>query len=389
MMEESNRRSPIVISREIATKIVDHAKGTIKYNINIMNERGIVIASSDFTRVGKFHEIAYQIITGTEDALETENSDELLGTKPGINTVLKYLNDRVGVLGITGNPDEVRPFVSVLKLAVESMIDFEGQQQRNMLHFSLHHLLEAGLMYGTNSDADLAKWAMELKLDRSIDRIPLYVHVKGEAAPSLMHCVQEELLASPHATQQDIITQWEAGGFVIFKAFDEGEAVMESYRQIITEYLEDAFCCMRAAGLVAQAFSGSFCKHLRSYHEAYKRAVWLYETCNETKQEYSFFYDFMNEWIYSFLPMKELKDVFRFFVAKSDEKFIENMVRTEKALAECNYNGTLASQKLYVHKNTLFLWLNNYRRYYHMDPVQKPADRAFWECLCFYLKQRS
>ncbi|MEG2951443.1 MAG: hypothetical protein RR946_12165, partial [Clostridia bacterium] len=97
----------------------------------------------------------------------------------------------------------------------------------------------------------------------------------------------------------------------------------------------------------------------------------------------------MNEWIYSFLPMKELKDVFRFFVAKSDEKFIENMVRTEKALAECNYNGTLASQKLYVHKNTLFLWLNNYRRYYHMDPVQKPADRAFWECLCFYLKQRS
>jgi carbohydrate diacid regulator len=113
--------APVQLSSVIATKIVEVAQETIDYNINIMNAQGIIIASSTPARVDSFHEIAYKVITGPEDQIETYNTDNLLGTRTGINIAIKYQDQKVGVLGITGFPDEIRPFVHVLKLAVESI----------------------------------------------------------------------------------------------------------------------------------------------------------------------------------------------------------------------------------------------------------------------------
>ncbi|MEG2603804.1 MAG: sugar diacid recognition domain-containing protein [Clostridia bacterium] len=381
---EDARHLSTVISREIAERIVENAKSTIQYNINIMNERGIVLASADPARVGSFHEVAYQLIQGELDQLETENTDDLLGTRPGINTILKYRGERIGVLGITGEPNLIRPFVSVLKLAVVTMIDFEAQQRQSMMRFSMQNMLEMGLMYGATTDTDLSKWALELKLDRSAYRIPLYVHAGEDADASLKAGVRQALLEAPGASAQDVVTQWEGSGFVIFKVVDHTDDALENYRPIIGAYLKRALSLLRAQGLHPQVFSGSFCRHLNRYHEAYKRAVWLFETRAGGDAELVFFYDHLSAWVHEHLPVQELHDIFQFFVAQCDERFIDRMVKTEEALFSSNYHFTTASQKLYVHKNTLFSWLNQYRGHYHIDPVQNAENRVFWECLCYY-----
>lgn len=379
------RQLKVSMNREIAIRIVESAQKTISYNINIMNEKGIIIASSSAARIGSFHEIAHQIITGPDDTVETDNAENLLGTKQGINTVLKYKEHKVGVLGITGAPSEVRPFVSVLKLAVETMIEHEMQQQAYLLRFSQQNLLEAGLLYGSVSDADMLKWTMELKLERSLYRIPLWIHTPEHIGELNKSKYIELLTGNEYASNQDIITQWKGNGFVIFKAFEDAERACTQYKSIIGEYLACFLASMWELELPTRVYVGSFCNHFGRYHEAYRRASWVFEHCNDPEEQVIFFYDHIDEWARSYIPVQELHDVYKLFTKYCDERFLELMIKTERALSSHNYNFERASQRLYVHKNTLFQWTNAFRKHYNIDPVQSNADRKFWHYLCHYI----
>ena len=386
MSEEADIRRPqVTMNRDIAIRIVESAKKTIAYNINVMNEKGIIVASSNAARVGSFHEMAYHIISGPDDTVETDNVENLLGTKQGINTVLKYKDVKVGVLGITGAPDEVRPFVNVLKLAVETMIEYELQQQAYLLRSSQQNLLDAGLLYGAAPDADLLKWTMELKLDRSVFRIPLWVHTPEQMDALDKSKYLDYLTGGVYASPQDIITQWKENGFVVFKAFEDIAQACGTYKCVISEYLNLFLAKMQESGRTARVFVGSFCNHFGRYHEAYRRASWVFEHMGGSEAQIDFFYDHVDEWARSFVPVRELHDIFKLFTKTSDERFLELMLKTEHALSTSNFNFERASQKLYVHKNTLFQWTNTFRKHYDIDPVQSYADRMFWKYLCLYV----
>lgn len=383
-----SKNPPIMINREIAKRIVESAKKTINYDINIMNESGIIIASSDSARIGSFHEVAFQIINGPNDLQEIDNTEELIGTKKGINTILKYKDNKVGVLGITGDPSEIRPLIRVLKLAVETMIEYEFQQHEYILRSSQKNFLEGALIYGSATDVDLLKLATELKIDRTIYRIPLWINVESNISLPYKSMLIGILTKNKHYSVQDIITQWKENGLVIFKAFLSAKLAYGDYKNIIFEFLDEFLQQMETAGISAKVFTGSFCKSLNRYHESYKRALWLFENYSRASNKVEYFYDHINQWINSFIPMKELHDVFRFFVRDYDEKYIEQMINTEDALSSCDYNFERASQRLFVHKNTLFLWMNNFRKASNIDPVQNLTDRNFWACLCFYCRNK-
>ena len=60
---------------EIARKFIERLTTYTSYNVNIMNERGIIIASRNPERVGTFHEIAYDIITQNKPMIEVTTAD--------------------------------------------------------------------------------------------------------------------------------------------------------------------------------------------------------------------------------------------------------------------------------------------------------------------------
>lgn len=45
----------MIIPRKQMQKIVEELEGTIQKNINIMDETGCIIASSDLSRIGTYH----------------------------------------------------------------------------------------------------------------------------------------------------------------------------------------------------------------------------------------------------------------------------------------------------------------------------------------------
>ncbi|GAB4116571.1 MAG: DNA-binding transcriptional regulator CdaR [Candidatus Caldatribacteriota bacterium] len=114
------------ITQQLAQDIVNKTMKILGRNINIMDEKGVIIGSGDMSRLNQFHEGAAQVIKeGKKLEIYSKDINHLVGAKPGINLPIEYNNEIIGVVGITGEPNEVSPFGEVIKMTVEMMLQQE------------------------------------------------------------------------------------------------------------------------------------------------------------------------------------------------------------------------------------------------------------------------
>lgn len=111
------------ISLKSARKIVEEMKKSIGYDVNIMDERGIILAGTDSTRDGTLHEGAARLIREGLPALVVEADDVAHGMRQGINLPIMPGGRVAGVIGITGAPEKVSVFGNIIKRMTELMIE--------------------------------------------------------------------------------------------------------------------------------------------------------------------------------------------------------------------------------------------------------------------------
>ena len=379
-----------VLPKALAQKIIRDVQDTLPYNINIMNTEGYIIASTSAERVGTFHQIAYNIMTSQSETIETYNSRAFVGTRQGINMALKHGGQKIGVLGITGSPDEVRPFVRMLKLTVETIIDFEMDQQNYVLKYSQRQHLESGFLYGAVSDTNLHKWADEISLDTECTRVPVIIRTSDVLEFPRKMQLMKLLETVPEHSGRDFITQWPRKEFVVFKDVSSllpGQAI-ESHRAYLEAYLRPFADKLRESGLSVHVTTGTFSNVLSEYHDAYNRAHWLLDMLpqeDDKQLHISFFYDYVSDWMRTFIPREELRQIYGYLERMEvPQKQIDQMLKIHKALESCNYNMSQASERLFIDKNTLSNWMENIRTLFGIDPIHDTADRSFWGYLCAY-----
>ncbi|MFZ6042141.1 sugar diacid recognition domain-containing protein [Vibrio natriegens] len=112
------------LNSDLAEQIVLHAQKVIKYPINVMDAEGVILASTNPSRRYQKHSGAVlalnqQCIIEVTDSM----SSEMCGTQPGINLPILFKNNIVGVIGISGQPEEVRPLGELVKMAGELVLE--------------------------------------------------------------------------------------------------------------------------------------------------------------------------------------------------------------------------------------------------------------------------
>lgn len=111
------------IPSELAQSIVDRAIRILGKNVNIMDDTAQVIGSGDPSRIGEYHYAAAVAIAENRTVeVDKENMEELRCKRTGINVPVVLGDDIVGVVGMTGEPDEVRGYGELLKEFVELML---------------------------------------------------------------------------------------------------------------------------------------------------------------------------------------------------------------------------------------------------------------------------
>ena len=142
----------MIISQRNAQSIVDDMKSAIKHDINIMDEKGYIIASTNPARCGQLHQGAVQLIQEGKDCLVISESDAISGSKAGINMPITMYGQTIGVIGITGSPDEVSMFGDVIKKMAELMVKSMQEEERDHLLDSAKSLFIENLLFAKRPD---------------------------------------------------------------------------------------------------------------------------------------------------------------------------------------------------------------------------------------------
>lgn len=172
-------------SRENAQRIVDEMKESIHRDINIMDERGVILASTNPARISQVHGGALKVLREGLEQLSVRRPDELEGTQEGINLPICLGEKTVGVIGITGNPDEVGIFGSVIKRMTEIMIESTWQQEReNQLDIAKGLFLENWLFSDTLDLPELEVRGRLLNIDVSLPRTVILLQLSPSTSKS-------------------------------------------------------------------------------------------------------------------------------------------------------------------------------------------------------------
>ena len=116
------------LSVQSAQRIVDEISGIVGQHINMMDERGNIIASTDGTRVGHFHAGAKRIVEEGLPELYVRPEDATPTVRAGLNLPITHGGRTVGVIGITGAYEQVIGYGQVVKKMTEILIR-EGNEQ--------------------------------------------------------------------------------------------------------------------------------------------------------------------------------------------------------------------------------------------------------------------
>ncbi len=384
------------ITHKLAQNIVEKTMGILRKNINIMDEKGVIIGSGDKSRLNQYHEGAAKVITeGKKLEIYSKDINHLVGAKPGINLPIEHNNKIIGVVGITGEPDEVSPFGEVIKMTVEMMLQqefllkelqLEQQARENFIHD-----LISGRM-GNDPDLFITRGQI-VGYDILIPRVALVMDIyqfEKTAKQSLqtfkglkegeiyLQRLKNDVLKTIQGifmdTPQEIVSYTGGDRFVVLKTinpkdsdeilrrklFRMGKRIKNTISQQmkfkvtigIGEYHEDIRGISKSFKEATQALDvGTKLEGAGDIYHVDNLGVGklLAEIKGESQQE------FMEKTIYSTKNNKE-------------KKINETLLETLKAFFDNNLSISKTAQVIYVHRNTLLYRLRRVKEITGLDP---------------------
>lgn len=375
-----------MIDALLAKRLIERITRYTEYNVNIMDEKGIIIASKNTSRIGTFHEVALQIIQGKKDIIRVDNEDTQFGVKKGVNMAIYYRKKKEGVVGVTGDPEEVMPIALIIRMAVEVMLEYELFKYEKMQRRNLkEQLLNIILYKGDLQKSDWERLNQQLHLEENLIRIPVLIHIDGDI--NFCEHVLNILRSSSRHSSQDLICLTRDGDILLYKSTEcKLIELMKNYKYIVAEALSDGLRYMRSAECSFAIYVGSFQNNFQYYRMGYEHCVWLKQ--NIVYGESSYFYDDSSSYFMSTLPLTELQVAYYTIEKNLGEKFLENFKEIVEALKKSNFNLGDASKLMHVHKNTLVYRLDKIRDTLNVDPIGNNNDREFVNNFYYYLKRK-
>ncbi len=169
------------LSIKLAQEIARRTMALLPYNINVMDEHGVILASGITERIGLRHEGAMLAIQqGRVLEIDAATAANLQGVQPGVNLPLYSQGEIVGVIGITGAPDIVRPMGELVRMSAEMMLEQKAMLRSIERDARLYEdLVQQLIQRQSISDLSLARWAERLGVDLTLPRVALVIRASG------------------------------------------------------------------------------------------------------------------------------------------------------------------------------------------------------------------
>jgi len=185
------------IDHQVAQKIVTRAMKIIEHNVNVMNHLGEIVGSGDEQRIGSFHTGALNVLSRkSKIGFDTQQANALTGVQQGLNLPIVYNGEIIGVVGITGKPNDVSKYADLVVMTSELMVEqsaisaqvqWDKRQQENVICRLIQGDIEKSSLFDDRIE--------RLNIDLNIPRIAVVIDVRSAQT-------QQDL---PLATLQSIL----------------------------------------------------------------------------------------------------------------------------------------------------------------------------------------
>lgn len=177
----------------LAAQIVSRAMKILSFSVNVMNEHGLIIASGNPERLHQRHEGAVLALAENRVVeINEATARQLKGVRPGINLPIEYQGKRIGVIGISGEPDEVRSYAELVRMTAELILEQAALTEQ--LQWDKRHKEELvlQLIRGEGNVDQLQQAARFLGLDLAQPRVVAVLALE-EAQPARLRELVHQL----------------------------------------------------------------------------------------------------------------------------------------------------------------------------------------------------
>ncbi|MGR5412672.1 sugar diacid recognition domain-containing protein [Vibrio astriarenae] len=356
------------LNEMIARQIVERTMKIIPYSINVMDDKSRIIGSGDQARLHQKHEGAVLAITEARVVeIDEATAAHLKGVKPGINLPIFYQEQIIGVIGISGTPEDVHHFGELVKMTAELIVEqaaLMSQVQWNKRH---REELVLQLIKGTTlNEMQLNAIADRLDLDLNQPRIAAVVKVlpKKDKPLSLEHLQQlVHLLEYPERDNLVGILSVSLNEVVVLKPITltangwSQEAETKRINQLLRRVKKEANFQIKIA-------LGDYFPGLSGLARSYDTAQLTLNSVANRLGEVFFYQDYRLPVMMSSLLnepwRREQLELPYQQLQSGDSKGL--LIKTLKTYFAQNCDSALTCEKLHIHRNTLR---------YRMDKIEQ------------------
>lgn len=372
------------ISKRDAMKTVTEISAIINQNVNMMDENGVIIGSTDPERLGTFHEGAKKIIDKKLDMLAIYDTDRYSGSCPGINLPILFQNQIVGVVGVTGNTEEVVRYGKIIKKMTEILLwDNYLKERQNLDEILKKRFLEDWIFGGAGKiTPQFFEQGQALGFNiQGRHRILIAAADKiGEyKSPEDQHRLEKADRRIRLLLQNETNLFLKNNSGLICILGDLTNPQMETVARKISQDISDTLSVGLNIGIDGGAVE---CQMI---HISYEKAEKALHACKLLSEESVRFYDDINVEIFASEISASLKREYiqKVFKNCTGEEILQ-WVTLLHAFFAANGSIIKAAQILYIHKNTLQYKINKLRNKIGYDPRIPKDVPVLYFALLFY-----
>lgn len=380
------------LSRHNAEVIVKELNTIINDKINMMNEKGIIIASTDKERIGQEHEGAKRIIAERLDELVIHSQDTYEGSLEGVNYPITIADEIIGVVGITGPYHEVAKYGQITKKMTEILMQEISVKEQKSMDENLRSRFVGEWLQNENViiNTNFVERGRRMGLDITIPRRVMIISVfdSGFASDSVdemrkVERVEERVKNVIRRLDADSIYM-KSSSNLIFAVSNRKDQDLGKIGEMLRSTVEEQPDMKVAIGIDDK------CRPYTMMHISYSKSYKALQSCLRTKGEGIRFYNDINMEIFTdeISDMSKKEYVQKLFSGYNREELAEAIGLLE-ILYELEGSITGAAEKLHMHKNTLQYKLKRIYERTGYDPRSIRWSSLFYIAIDFYREIRN
>lgn len=350
------------INKDLAQQIVETVADACGRDINFIRTDGTILASTNPTRIGTYHEIGREAAHGAR-TIEVEDGSTYKGTQPGINMPISYHGDIIAVIGISGPPEDVKPFAHLAErithlLIRERELNQYSRTQADKCHYIIQTLLGSESFnhdylrqcladFGIDPDTD--KRLVMIRIDPRYNVINLSMLEPG--IRSLFNCAPS---VYTYNYPNEYLAMVDSDSFT-------------NFRTLLQQYASDNRDILKIS--VGKA------AHLFDLSSSWHTAVTAWQSIRRSKENLCVFDDLTLE-----IPLSAMSEVEK---EEFRNKTINDLSEEDQGLLKLYYESDMSLKttcgKTFLHKNTVQYQLNRIAKDTGLNP------RKFRDAVLLYL----